>query len=117
MIFKRGDDQEAKDLVNSFKHASASPRKHRIWSPELSFEERYRLKRKREDEYVQEYYPEDRPILLIKEKHQYQNIRTDNVFQDPTEREDYYKISKNTELVDNIGDEIQEQFQYTQRQT
>ena len=76
----------------------------------MSFEERYWLKRKREDQYIQEYYPEDRPILLIKEKHQYQNVRNDNVFEDPDEREDYYKISKNTELVDDIGEEINEEF-------
>ena len=75
-----------------------------MWSPELSFEERYRLKRKREDEYVLDFSPNDRPILLIKQKHAYNDLNTESNTE--MDKEHFYKISENTQIIDDVSKEI-----------
>lgn len=43
----------------------------RKWSPDISFEDRFKKKRSREEKYINQIHPEDRPLLLIKKKHEY----------------------------------------------
>lgn len=46
-------------------------RSYKRWSPDIAKEEKYKRKREREDGYIQNFRPEDRPVLLIKNKHAY----------------------------------------------
>lgn len=49
VIFKNQNDKEAEDMVNSYKYKTASPSWYKKWTPEFSYEERYKKKRNRED--------------------------------------------------------------------
>ena len=55
------------ELVNSLARP-VSPSGPRRWSPETSQKERNRRKREREDLYVRNFAPENRPVLLVKKK-------------------------------------------------
>lgn len=70
-------------MVNSYKYQNASPQRYKKWTPESQYEERYKKKREREDDYIQNFDEGDRPILVIKKKHEYQGLRGPNVFKDP----------------------------------
>ena len=106
VIYKDGGDGTQADLVNSYRFRSSSPVKYKKWSPEISKEEQYKKKRAREDEYVKTLEPEEKPILLIKKKNLYQNVRSPHILEHPSQQEDYYKVSKNTEVVEDINEQI-----------
>jgi hypothetical protein len=55
--------------------------------------------------------------LLIKNKHAYTGIENSEVFDNPYDREDYFKITDNTQEVDNINEEIQQQSGFIHRKT
>ncbi len=61
-------DKNAKDLVNSYRFGKKEYNRFKEWSPDISKEERYKKKRYREDNYIANFKPEDRPILLIENK-------------------------------------------------
>lgn len=107
IIFKDGDDKTNSQLVNSYRFRSASPYKYKKWSPEISREEHNKKKREREDEYVKTLEPEEKPILLIKKKNLYKDVKSPNLVENPAAQDDYYKVSKNTEVVEDIGEQIQ----------
>lgn len=96
VIFKNYNDKEAEEMVNSYNYSHKYPLKYKKWSPDLSYEERYKKKRNREDEYINNFHRDDRPILLIKKKHEYKGINNPQKFKDLQDIENYYKISENT---------------------
>lgn len=61
----------------------------------MSYEERLKKKKMREDDYLKKFKPEERPVLLIKEKHNFLNANKKDIF-DQEDKESYYKITKNT---------------------
>ena len=106
VIFSNPDDKANVDLVNSYRFRSNSPVKYRKWSPDISQEERFRKKREREDEYVRTLEPEEKPILLIKQKNLYKNCKSPHLIEDPAAHDVFYKVSKNTEIIEDIGEQI-----------
>lgn len=101
-------------MLNSYKFGSKSPRKYKKWSPDVSFEDRYVKKREREDEYVKNFLEEDRPVLLVKNKHMY-NPMNKQVLDD--EDENYYKISENTHEVDDIDNALRTNENFIRKHT
>lgn len=97
--------------MNSYKFKDVSPQRYKKWNPETSAEERYRKKRAREDQYISHYDPDDRPILLIKNKHAYKGVQNPDPF-DVEEQEQYFKITENTQEVEDIFNEIQSQSMF-----
>lgn len=106
VIFSNPEDKANVDLVNSYRFRSNSPVKYRKWSPDISQEERFRKKREREDEYVRTLEPEEKPILLIKQKNLYKNCKSPNLIEDPAAHDEFYKVSKNTEIIEDIEEQI-----------
>ena len=82
VIFKNQNDSEAEDMVNSYKYKTSSPGRFKKWTPEFSYEERYKKKRNREDQYISQIETSDRPILVIKKKHEYKGLKNPKVFND-----------------------------------
>jgi hypothetical protein len=118
VIYKNGNDQQAKKLVNSYRFRSNSPNKvYKRWSPDMAKDEQFKKKRQREDDYIQNFREEDRPILLIKNKHEYKGVENPDVFQDSPEDEHYFKISKNTQQVEDIVGEIMNQSRNMKKKT
>jgi hypothetical protein len=107
VIYKDGDDKNSAQLVNSYRFRSASPYKYKKWSPEISREEHNKKKREREDEYVKTLDAEEKPILLIKKKNLYKDVKSPNLVENPRAKDEYYKVSKNTEVIEDIGEQIQ----------
>lgn len=103
--------------MNSYRFKSSSLSKNRTWSPDINYEDRFKKKRKREDFYIASFAPKDRPVLLIKKKHAYVGVKNSEVFEDPKEKESYYKISENTQKIDNMTDEINSQEVFIKRAT
>lgn len=58
----------------------------------------------------------DRPVLVIKEKHKY-NTQNPNTYIDADGEEQYYKVSQNTNIVGDIGEEINFLENMIRRQT
>ncbi len=81
VIYKNYNDKQAEKLVNSYRFRSQSPmRSYKRWSPEIAKEEKFMKKRNREDNYVSSFRPQDRPVLLIKNKHAYKGINNPDIF-------------------------------------
>ncbi len=114
VIFKTKNDREAKDLLNSFKF-KVHQFQHRKWSPEISKEDRFKLKRKREDEYVFHLDEDQRPILMIKKKEAYEGLSPHEGHE--ANREKYYKISENTNVIEDIKKEIKEEQPLLRKET
>ena len=64
VIFKNPNDEEALDMVNSYKY-NRPENKIKSWSPNISKEERFRKKREREDRYLENFHQGDHPVLVI----------------------------------------------------
>jgi hypothetical protein len=107
VIFKNYNDDSTRDFLNSYRYEPSKHKMYKKWKPDISPEERFKKKRDREEEYLQNFHPDDRPVLLVQKKHEYQGVENPNVFVDPTQREAYYKVSENTETLDDITEEIQ----------
>ena len=54
---------------------------------------------------------------MIKKKHAYVGVKNSEVFEDPREKESYYKISENTQKIDDMTDEINSQEVFIKRAT
>ena len=89
----------------------------RKWDPHVAKEEKIKKKRQREDNHVKEFHPEDRPILLIKNKHVYKNVKQDDVFATTDDKEDYYKLTERADVIDDVGEEVQAQEAFIKRKT
>lgn len=70
----------------------------------------------REDEYLSQFHPDDRPILLIKSKHEFRGVQNPEVF-DQGEKQQFFKISENTQVVEDIPHEINSQTKFLHRKT
>ena len=116
VIFREKDDKLAKDLFNSYKYKKAPEIKYRKWTPENAYEERFRKKRKREDNYLKKINPEDRPVFLVKKKHEYKGIEKVENLIDPKE-EDYYKVTENTNIIEDIEKEINSLERFIRKHT
>ena len=55
--------------------------------------------------------------MLIKEKQAFLNVQNSEVFENPDEKESYYKISKNTNVIDDIDNEIDFQEGFIRKNT
>lgn len=84
---------EAKKLVNSYRFSSKSPQRKKVWTPELTKEEISKKKRLREDAYIKNFDPNDRPILIIKNKEEFSNK---NQSMDKQKGDTYVKLTQNT---------------------
>lgn len=51
------------------------------------------------------FHPMDRPVLVIKEKHKFEGQGPSGVVNN-NDKDEYFKVSGNTNVVDNIGEEI-----------
>lgn len=80
VIYQNKDDKDAQKLVNSYNYGYNENRK-KAWSPNVQDEETFRKKREREDAYINNFHPMDRPVLVIKEKHKY-NTQNPNTYID-----------------------------------
>lgn len=58
------------------------------------------MKKIREDEYIKRFQPEQRPLLVIKEKHNFKGVGKDDIFDKEENKEDYYKITKQTDVIE-----------------
>ena len=114
VVFRGPDDREAKELVNPLKHRSNSASYYRKWSPDISADERNRKKKEREDEYVQQFEPETRPILLVKKK---QVLKNAGKVLKTEQGEDYYKVSSVSRPIDDIFEELPIHQKGTKRET
>lgn len=92
-------------MVNSYQY-NKPENKIKSWSPNISREERFRKKREREDRYLENFHPGDHPVLVIKKKHEYKGANPENVLKEPEKTEEYYKVSENTNPIDDITEEI-----------
>ena len=77
--------------MNSFKYAYSNNKK-KAWSPNIQDEERFRKKREREDAYINNFHPMDRPVLVIKEKHKFEGINPTSIPSN-NDKEEFYKIT------------------------
>lgn len=107
IIFRNPDDPELQRIL-SCPPKSTSPRRFKRWSPEISFEERTLRKKWREDNYIQKIYPEERPILLVKKKQKFKNLGNPNLIGSVPSEEKNFKVSRNTRLLHNVDDDIQQ---------
>ena len=117
VIYHDFDDQNAKDTFNSYKYKHGKSKRIKEWNKDIAYEERFKKKREREENYLKNFHPDDRPILLIKKKHEYKGLEKPEMVQDPTQKEPYYKISQNTNAVDDIGEEIHQLENFIKRKT
>lgn len=77
--------------MNSFKYAYSNNKK-KAWSPNIQDEERFRKKREREDAYINNFHPMDRPVLVIKEKHKFEGINPTSIPSN-NDKEEFYKVT------------------------
>lgn len=55
--------------------------------------------------------------MVIKKKHEYKGLKNPKVFQENSQLESYYKVSENTQLVDDLHQEIQQMESFIRRHT
>lgn len=107
VIYRGNDEPDETELVNSFRFRSKSGNRYKKWSPDISTEERFKKKREREDKYIQNLNKDEKPILLIKNKHVYKNLKNPEIFATGSgEHESFLKVSKNTEVIPDIDKAI-----------
>lgn len=116
IIYKSPNDENLQNMLKKGR-SSHSPRKYKKWSPEISYEERIIRKKKREEEYIRKIYPEERPILLVKKKHVFKNLDQAELVGGVPEEETSFKISRNTELLADVEEDINENEKYIRRFT
>ena len=105
IIYRSRNDADLQEMLNR-KDRSKSPRLLPSWSPEISYEQRIRKKKQREDEYVKKIYPEERPILLVKKKHVYKNLGNPVIIGSAPDEDTTYKLSKNTQILEDIDEDL-----------
>ena len=105
IIYRSRNDTDLQEMLNR-KERSKSPRILPSWSPEISYEQRIRRKKQREDEYVKKIYPEERPILLVKKKHVYKNLGNPVIIGSAPDEDTTYKLSKNTQILEDIDEDL-----------
>lgn len=116
IIYRDPNDQELQRIL-SCKAKSSSPRRFKRWSPEISFEERTLRKKWREDQYIQKIYPDERPILLVKKKQKFKNLGNPNLIGSVPSEEKNFKVTRNTQLLLNVDDDIERNKQKITRKT
>jgi len=116
IIYKTPDDPELQRILAS-KAKSSSPKRYKRWSPEISYEERTLRKKQREDNYIKKIYPDERPILLVKRKQKFKNLENPNLIGSVPEQENNFKITRNTELLLDVDQDIEQNKKYIRRLT
>ena len=116
IIYKSPNDENLQNMLKKGK-SSGSPRRYKKWSPEISYEERIIRKKRREEEYIKKIYPDERPILLVKKKHVFKNLNQAELVGGIPEEETSFKISRNTELLADVEEDINENEKYIRRFT
>jgi len=53
---------------------------YRKWSPDINYEERLKKKKEREDEYIKNFSPDDRPLLLVNQKQNFKGVNKNDIF-------------------------------------
>lgn len=105
IIYRSRNDADLQEMLNR-RDRSKSPKLLPSWSPEISYEQRIRKKKQREDEYVKKIYPEERPILLVKKKHVYKNLGNPVLIGSAPDEDTTYKLSKNTQILEDIDEDL-----------
>lgn len=116
IIYKTPNDQDLHQVMRRSPEPK-SPRKFKKWSPEISYEERIIRKKRREEEYIGKIYPEERPILLVKKKHVYKNLDGPTLAGEVPEDEKSFKITRNTKLLPDVDEDINENERYIRKFT
>ena len=116
IIYKSPDDKDLHQIMRRSPDRK-SPRRFKKWSPEISYEERIIRKKRREDEYIGKIYPKERPILLVKKKHVYKNLDGPMLSGQIPEDEKTFKISRNTKLLPDVDEDINENERYIRKFT
>lgn len=116
VIYKSPDDTNIQTILKKGQ-SSKNARKFKKWSPDISYEERIIRKKKREEEYIQKIYPDERPILLVKKKHVFKNMNGADLIGSIPQQENGFKISRNTELLADVEEDINENEKYVKRFT
>ena len=116
IIYKSPDDQDLQEILGN-KNKSISPQKFKRWSPEISLEERTLRKKVREDEYIKKIYPNERPILLVKKKQKFNNLDNPNFSGSGTYDDRDFKVSRNTERLNDRDEDIEKNKKYIRRFT
>jgi hypothetical protein len=116
IIYKTPDDPELQRILAA-KAKSSSPRRYKRWSPEISYEERTLRKKQREDNYIKKIYPDERPILLVKRKQKFKNLENPNLIGSVPDQENNFKITRNTELLLDVDQDIEQNKKYIRRFT
>ena len=92
--------------MNSYRFHSKNEKNVRVFSDKVAEEDIYRKKRAREDEYIHDIDAGHRPILLIQKKEVFENLNAPETLPDPAQRDRYFKVSKNTKLIEDLDSEI-----------
>ena len=116
IIYKTPDDPELQRILGA-KARSNSPRRYKRWSPEISYEERTLRKKHREDQYIKKIYPDERPILLVKRKQKFKNLENPNLIGTVPNEENNFKITRNTELLVDVDEDIAKNKKFIRRFT
>ncbi len=115
VIHKVYDDEKAKRQLNSYRYKSYSQDKEKVWTPGRNNLERFKKKREREEKYLTHFHPEDKPVLLVKEKHKYKGF--EKIPKEKFDKESFFKVSENTYPVDDISSEIAQLEDFIKRNT
>lgn len=100
VIYKGQDDQKHKEIADSLAYDPPKIEKYKLFSPHIFQDEISKKKRLREDEYIKHIPLEDRPILVINDKHMFKNAKYITPSQKNVDK--YYKVSKNTEVIETM---------------
>lgn len=116
IIYRNRNEPELHNIVNQ-RNRSKSPKILPKYSPEISYEQRIRKKKQREDVYVKKIYPEERPILLVKKKQVYKNMGNPVIIGRAPDEDSSFKLTKNTTRLDNLDLDIANNEQNIRRFT
>ena len=114
VIFKTKNDEETKEMLNSYKFKK-NKNKKKEWSPNINEKERFKKKIDREEKYMLNLKNKKKPILLVQKKKEIYTKKNPEFFKNL--EQDYYKVSENTGLVEDIDDEINNMENFIRRKT
>ena len=114
VIFKTKNDKETREMLNSYKYKK-NKKKQKEWSPNINDEERYKKKINREEKYMMNLKNEKKPILLVEKKKEIHSKSNPKFFKNL--EQDYYKVTENTGIIEDIDDEIHNMQDFIRRKT
>lgn len=103
--------------MNSLRYKPKNHYYYKKWTPETSVEDRFKRKREREDQYLKNFTPEKRPILVVNKKEVYKGANEDELLKNQKDKDKFFKISENTQEVEDVDREIYYNRDFIKRHT